>query len=81
MRRLSAVFIVLSLLHQPALAQSDEEMVAFASDALIFGDDEEAAAAVSYLAERGQADAAAAAIRRCATARCAAPSSWRCSKA
>jgi hypothetical protein len=62
MRRLSAVLIVLSLLHQPALAESDEEMVAFASDALIFGDDEEAAAAVSYLAERGQADAAAAAI-------------------
>ena len=52
--------LLLLLIAQPA--RGDDTMVAFASDALIFGDAEEFAAAVDYLAERGDPDAAAAAI-------------------
>lgn len=65
MRRLMLLLagIALALLAggQPRAAE-DGELVAFASQALVFGDGEEFAAAVDYLADRGQADVAAAAI-------------------
>lgn len=65
MRRLTlllAGFALALLASGAARAAEDDELVAFASRALVFGDGEEFAAAVDYLADRGQEDVAAAAI-------------------
>jgi hypothetical protein len=56
------IALLLLLLAAPAAAESDGESVAFAADALIFGDAEETDAAVDYLTRRGDADVAASAI-------------------